>query len=160
MWRKQSFNQHTGTLTTAAPSESDWLRTQVDDGETRRRVMRQRIIASVSVLSGLAMIVLVASIQRDPLTWTRAARQPQSASTPTVPSLKAETPTEQPPSSATSNGIVEVPPIRITSSKPAAQPEKKRESGALEPCSDWRELGPTYVQEGKPQGTRRVRSLC
>lgn len=73
----------------------------------------------------------------------------------TVAGTEKAHPRHVPPS-----GVVELPPIRITASKSATQPEKKQESEALQPCSEWRELGPAYVHEGAPQGTRRVRNLC
>jgi hypothetical protein len=122
----------------------------------------QGIIAGSSMLGGLALIALVFSIQHDPLAWTSAADRALSIPAPTTSPKRS--PLSQPLESNSSpgpSGIVELPPVRITaSSKSAGRPEKKQESKAWQPCSEWRELGPAYVHEGAPQGTRHVRNLC
>jgi hypothetical protein len=121
----------------------------------------QRIIAGSSMLGGLALIGLVSSIQRDPLAWTSAAERSVSVpARPPAPKPSPPTPPLESNSSPGLTGIVELPPVRITASKPAARPEQKEESEAWQPCSEWREVGPAYVDEGVPRGTRRVRTLC
>ncbi|HEX2671572.1 MAG TPA: hypothetical protein VHM25_11905, partial [Polyangiaceae bacterium] len=66
-----------------------------------------------------------------------------------------------------SSHVVDVPEVHITAPKPAPPPRLKQEPNELErgpnelaPCSEWRELGPAYVDQGTPQGTLRVRNLC
>jgi hypothetical protein len=118
--------------------------------------MRQRIIAVASTVTGLAVMALVFSLQRDRSMWTHAAAAPESAPKATA-SPAARAATRPPP--APSVGIVTLPPVVITGSSPA-RAEKKLDVDTLAPCSEWRELGPTYVEEGKAHGTRRVRSLC
>ena len=33
-------------------------------------------------------------------------------------------------------------------------------SPALEPCSEWRDIGPAHVEDGQGLDSRRVRELC
>lgn len=122
--------------------------------------MKQRIVAIVSILSGLAVMALVVSIQLDPLAWTRASHPPAH---PELAAAKTEP--AAPPRSMTSEApkLVELPAVRISSPAPATKTVKKREEReerAPEPCSEWRELGPRYVEDGKAQGAQRVRDLC
>lgn len=121
--------------------------------------MRQPIIAVASLLAGFAVMALVISLQRDPLLWTHAATPfpPPSTATQT-PSARGR-PNEQ-PSSEASVGIITLPAVQLTGARPAAQPQKKLDGTALEPCSEWREIGPAYVEQGQPRGARRVRNLC
>jgi hypothetical protein len=120
--------------------------------------MRQPIIAVASLLAGFAVMALVVSLQQDPLEWTRAGTPLPPTSHATAPSMR-ERPKEPPPSEP-SIGIVTLPAVQITAARPATRPEKKLEGTVLEPCSEWREIGPAYVEQGKPRGTRRVRNLC
>lgn len=122
--------------------------------------MRQPIIAVTSLLAGFVVMGLVASIERDPLAWTHAAPPFPSTSMLKATATRPTDPRRKEPPNGTSGGVVTLPAVRITAERTAARPERKRESKALEPCSEWRELGPEYVEEGKPRGTRRVRSLC
>lgn len=129
--------------------------------------MRKPIIALASIASivcGLAVMGVVISIQQDPLAWTQASRQ--SAADPQAATVVPEQPAAAPRAAASKEAmpLVELPEVRITSSR---QYEQWTESGepeqlesALEPCSEWREIGPTHVDQGVPSGSQRVRQLC
>ena len=121
--------------------------------------MRQRIIAVASTMSGFAVMAVVVSLQRHPLLWTRPTA-PVSSATSAAAAPSANRSPEEPRPHAAPLGIVTLPPVLITVPKPSNVPETKVESNTLAPCSEWRELGPTYVEEGKPLGARRVRNLC
>lgn len=121
--------------------------------------MRQRIIAVASTVAGLAVMALVISLQRDRSMWTHAAAQPAPAAT-AVAATSAQASTKEALPPGPSVDIVTLPAVVITASSPPKRPESKLENDALTPCSEWRELGPTYVEEGQAQGTRHVRSLC
>jgi hypothetical protein len=128
-------------------------------GEKRQAAMTKPIIAVASSLAGLALMALVVSLQRNPLAWTHPVPPfPPSSNAAAKPS-NVQARSESLPNGA-SVGVVTLPAIRITSPKPTTLPENKPEDRALEPCSEWRELGPTYVDEGKPRGAQRVRHLC
>jgi len=119
--------------------------------------MKPRILAIVSMLTGLAVMALVVAIQLDPLAWTHASHpSPAPSSTP----INAEPAAAPLPVTSAPPGVVELPAVRITSPVPGTKAEKKREERTLEPCSEWRDLGPRYVEDGKPQGARSVRDLC
>ncbi len=130
--------------------------------------MRQQIIALASILAGAALMALVASVQRTPLLWTSASGKPverfELAKRPRAESVAESGPR---PSRPVSSPVVDLPEVHITSQKPTAPPRMKHEPDELErrpdelaPCSEWRELGPAYVDQGTPQGTLRVRNLC
>lgn len=122
--------------------------------------MRQRIIALTSTLSGLGVMALVISLQRDPLAWTSAARPAAGNAKPAVVS---QTPEKTARSSATTSAaspVLELPEVRIESRISAPKAEKREAPESLEPCSEWRDIGPAYVDHGEPLGTRRVRNLC
>lgn len=119
--------------------------------------MKQRILAIVSLLCGIALMALVVSIQLEPLAWTRAARPVLAASSTEAKSQPAAA---RLPTTSDLPHIVDLPAVHITSPAPTASPKKKREERALEPCSEWREVAPWYVENGKPEGARGVRDLC
>lgn len=130
--------------------------------------MRQQIIALASILSGAALMALVASLQRNPLSWTRASGKSMERVEP-ANILRAEPVAESGPhpSRSVSSHVVDLPEVHVTSQKPAPPPRLKHEPNEFErgpselaPCSEWRELGPAYVDQGTPQGTLRVRNLC
>lgn len=121
--------------------------------------MRQPIIAIASLLAGFAVMALVISLQREPLLWTHTATAVPPPSTATQTPSAGGRPKEQPPSEA-SVGIITLPAVKLTVERPAAQAQKKLEGPVLEPCSEWREIGPAYVEQGQPRGARRVRNLC
>jgi hypothetical protein len=150
MWRQQS----TASRYWAPPLD------QATQGEKRHVAMTKPIIAVASSLTGLALMALVVSLQRNPLAWTHPAPPFPPPSNAPAKASNVQAPNEALPNGA-SVGVVTLPPIRITSPKPTTTlPENKLEDRALEPCSEWRELGPTYVEEGKPRGAQRVRHLC
>ena len=122
--------------------------------------MRQRIIALTSILSGLGIMALVISLQRDPLAWTSAPRTTANDAKPTVASQTVEK--AAPNAGTTSPGapVLELPEVRIESPIAAPQATKRDAPESSEPCSEWREIGPTYIDHGKPLGARRVRNLC
>jgi hypothetical protein len=130
--------------------------------------MRQQIIALASILSGAALMALVVSLQRDPLLWTRASGKSVERLEPAKgPRAEPVAESGPHPSRPVSSHVVDVPEVHITWPKPAPPPrlkhelnELQREPNELAPCSEWRELGPAYVDQGTPQGTLRVRNLC
>lgn len=122
--------------------------------------MRQRIIALTSMLSGLGVMALVTSLQRDPLAWTSAARPTATDAKPAVGSQTAEKAPPHPPATSSHSLMLELPEVRIESPISAPKAEKREAPKSLEPCSEWRDIGPAYVDHGEPLGTRRVRNLC
>lgn len=54
--------------------------------------------------------------------------------------------------------VLELAPIYITP-RPIGHPGEKA-SRPLEPCSDWRDIGPSHVERGQGLDSRRVRELC
>jgi hypothetical protein len=121
--------------------------------------MKERIVAICSLMAGAAVMTLAAAIQRDPFVLTRAAetRKAPAEASKTVFAAQAsmtravDTPAPPP--------IVELPPVRITGSLPRERTERP-DAGALEPCSKWREIGPSTVVDGIARDVRRVRLLC
>lgn len=120
------------------------------------------------MLGGLGLMALVVSSQRDSLAWTSAGT---AAVVPTPIAISTSTPTPLPTSvpppadplaasKASSSSVIELAPVRITASRSKAKPDKKPEAAAVEACSEWREVGPIYVDQGEPRGARRVRDLC
>jgi hypothetical protein len=110
-------------------------------------------------------MALVISLQRDPLAWTSAARPTANDAKPTVAS---QTVAKTAPNAGTASPavrVLEIPEVRIETRISASQPAKRDapESDtpeSLEPCSEWHDIGPAYVDHGQPLGARRVRSLC
>jgi hypothetical protein len=122
--------------------------------------MRQRIIALTSLLSGLGVMALVVSLQHDPLAWTSAARPTASDAKPTAVSQTAERTAHNPAAANSTSPVLELPEVRIESRISVPKAEKREAPESLEPCSEWRDIGPAYVDHGEPLGTRRVRNLC
>lgn len=122
--------------------------------------MTQRIIALASMLSGLGVMALVISIQRDPLAWTSAARPTVSDAKPAVVSQAAAKTVPTPGATSPASPVLELPEVRIESPIAVPQPAKSDAPESLEPCSEWRDIGPAYVDQGKSLGARRVRNLC
>jgi hypothetical protein len=73
----------------------------------------------------------------------------------------APTPVAEP---AETNAVLAIPPIVIegTRHRPKAASESKpaEPARAEQPCSGWREIGPTHVVSGTPSGNLSVRELC
>jgi hypothetical protein len=114
------------------------------------------------MLAGTAVMALVVSLQRNPMLWTHHAQLEVPAVTTSSIAATSKNPSPPPtPSDGASGGVVTLPEVRITSpsSRPAAQPAKDGQD-ELAPCSAWRDLGPTYVDQGNAHGMRRVRNLC
>jgi hypothetical protein len=120
------------------------------------------------MLAGTAVMALVVSLQQNPMLWTHQAK----LEVPAVTTSSIDPPAKNPPPPPTAShgasvGIVTLPEVRITSPlsrpaahpAPAAQPAKDGQD-ELAPCSEWRDLGPTYVDQGNAHGLRRVRTLC
>lgn len=122
--------------------------------------MRQRIVALASMLSGLGVMALVISLQRDRLAWTSAPRPTATDAKPAVAARTAEEAPPHPPATGSHSLMLDLPEVRIESRISAPKTEKREAPQSLEPCSEWREIGPAYVDHGEPLGTRRVRNLC
>lgn len=120
---------------------------------------RQPIIAAASLICGLTLMALVISIQRDPLAWTQAPERTTLAPVPTS-APKDELRKDTLESNTSPARVVELPEVRITSTKSTTPRETNGNGEAWQPCSEWQELGPVYVEDGQPRGTRRVRNLC
>lgn len=122
--------------------------------------MKERIVAVCSLMAGAAVMTLAAAIQRDPFTLTRAAAIEDSAPAEASKTRSvAEADMTRAMDTPVSPPIVELPPVRITGSLPRERTERP-DAGALEPCSKWREIGPSTVVDGIPRDVRRVRLLC
>ncbi len=133
--------------------------------------MRKQVIAIASIasiLSGIGVMGLVISIQHDPLAWTQASRRnaekpkPSAISPEPGAAVSAGTASAELPSD-----IVHLPEVRITASRQSQAAARQGEPIApeqleppLEPCSEWREIGPLYVEQGIASGSQRVRQLC
>jgi hypothetical protein len=55
--------------------------------------------------------------------------------------------------------VIEVPPLSVGPVRSVAAPPEDSER-QLEPCSQWREIGPAHVVDGVGLDARRVRELC
>ncbi|HXK19053.1 MAG TPA: hypothetical protein VNG33_14675 [Polyangiaceae bacterium] len=125
--------------------------------------MKERNIALSSLALGLAALGLVATIHSDPLAFTHGAPSAQVTEPPRriqaaeIAPVWTVSPIEAAPPTQPTNGLV-LPPVLITPLRRAVQTE--REERPLEPCSVWREIGPKYVTDGVPTGTKWVRDLC
>ena len=122
--------------------------------------MRQPIIALASILIGFGVMALVISLQRDPLAWTSAARPTANDAKPTVASQTVAKTAPNAGTTSPASPVLELPEVRIESPISAPRPAKRDAPESLEPCSEWRDIGPAYVDDGKPLGARRVRNLC
>jgi hypothetical protein len=122
--------------------------------------MRQRIIALTSIPSALGVMALVMSLQHDPLAWTSAARTTANDAKPTVASQVIEKTASNAATTSPGSPVLELPEVRIESPRPVPQAAKRDAPESSEPCSEWRDIGPTYVDQGKPLAARRVRNLC
>lgn len=59
--------------------------------------------------------------------------------------------------------VLELEPIVIEAKRHVVRAKStapKPNVEASRPCSDWREIGPSHVSQGKPSGTVSVRELC
>jgi hypothetical protein len=118
--------------------------------------MKEAKIALASLAAGSIAIGLVAFIQVDRFAFTRG------------PQAKAEVQAVSPPRQrqtglASPDTPVELPPIHIMAPPRAAQNQPRDDSPRSlpsQPCSEWREIGPATVVDGKASGARRVRDLC
>jgi len=125
--------------------------------------MEERNIALSSLVLGLAALGLVVTIHRDPLAFTHGAplvqvtEPPLSIQATAIAPIWSELPTESTPAAEPSN-VLQLPTVLITPLRHSAQTE--REERTLEPCSVWRDIGPKYVTDGVPTGTKWVRDLC
>jgi hypothetical protein len=124
--------------------------------------MRQPIIAVTTMLAGAAVMALVVSLQQNPMLWTHHAKlEVPAVTTSTIPAPAKNPSPSSTPSDEASVGVVTLPEVRITSpsARAAARPAKEGQD-ELAPCSEWRDLGPTYVDQGNAHGMQRVRNLC
>jgi len=122
--------------------------------------MKQRAIALVSMLCGIGLMGMVVSIQRDPLNWTSARGSVAAFPLPAETSTASPSQRKQPSPSSRDSFVLELPEVRIKSLKTVPEPSKKAAPDSLEPCSEWRDIGPAIVEDGTPLGVRRVRTLC
>lgn len=114
-----------------------------------------------SLVAGAALFGTSLYIQTRPLAFTQsgidAATEPARATqAPDLPSL-IEPPGDLRADTAGAHAI-ELAPIYVTP-RPSGHPGEKS-SRPLEPCSDWRDIGPAHVEEGQGLDSRRVRELC
>lgn len=129
--------------------------------------MSQRAVFFLSTLTGLGLFAAVAHIQID--SWAFTSR-PRAESEPSlyaeVPVRAVELPTvvELPDDGA----VLTLPPLEVFGSpktvgprlEGAATTPAEAPHEATVPCSEWRDLGPRFVNDGVPEGVIRVRNLC
>lgn len=152
---KTSSTRSRARVSRDSSAEHTWRR------RGRRVVMKQKIVALTSILGGLGVMALVVSLQRDPLSWTSAGQPDPTDVSPTIlPQSKEEAP-QSPLAASSASPVLELPEVRIESRLSVPQrAEQRKERESLEPCSEWRDIGPAYVDRGEPFGTRRIRNLC
>jgi hypothetical protein len=121
--------------------------------------MNERILTACSLMAGAAVLTLAAAIQGGPFTYTQAAaKYPGPAATRTsVSAAKAGLTTKMDEPLAPQ--VIELPPIVVTGSISRERPEPP-DAGQLEPCSKWRDIGPSSVVDSLPRRAPRVGLLC
>jgi len=114
-----------------------------------------------SLVAGASLLGTALYIQREPLAFTESGIDVQTEVTHAVlapevaPSLEPVGEVRDDPDGVR---VLELAPIVITP-RPVGQPVEK-EARTLEPCSDWRDIGPAHVEQGEGLDSRRVRELC
>ena len=93
---------------------------------------------------------------------------------PAVRIADVPAPTSDATGAAKAAPLIELPAVEVIASttraqdsRPTPAPSRTRavaaspvERAASQPCSPWREIGPTHVNDGVPAGSHRVRELC
>jgi|SRR5688572_30312909 hypothetical protein len=114
-----------------------------------------------SLVAGAALFGASLYIQTRPLAFTQggidvAAEPALATKAPELPSLiEPLGDVRVDPEGAR---VLEIAPIYITP-RPIGHPGENA-ARPLEPCSDWRDIGPAHVEAGQGLDSRRVRELC
>ncbi len=109
-----------------------------------------------SLVAGATLFGTALYIQTQPLAFTQSGIA--ASMEPALAVEAPEVPTLIEPLGDVRVDALELAPIYITP-RPLAVPAEKA-APALEPCSDWRDIGPAHVERGQGLDTRRVRELC
>jgi len=131
--------------------------------------MVKQLVVLASLLVGTGSAGMAMYLQNNPLAFSKKERVNLNTylySARTLPPATApapDTPVAEPDAQ-----IIELPPVVVTRAQPALRPRAVTPSVApatiegkeLRPCSEFRELGPTHVDDGVPSGTQGVRELC
>lgn len=121
--------------------------------------MHTRWIALQAIAAGLGLSGVAIFVQVDSRAFTSAVT---SAAPESISAVRVVPPASPPISneieeSAAPSRTIDLPPIHITVKHP---PAPAPETAPLNPCSPWREIGPTHVVDGVANGVQRVRELC
>jgi hypothetical protein len=116
-----------------------------------------------SVAAGIGLFATALYIATQPLAFTES----QSVGELSEPVLSRAMPAnaaplvveDSTPVEVWNGDAIELPPLVVEPVRAVTAPEPQAER-PLEPCSNWRELGPAHVVEGVALDTRRVRELC
>lgn len=137
--------------------------------------MSKRGLFIASITAGLVAFGAVAFMQLDPRSFTNeprvdldsyacpAAPHEVTVKSATMPLLVAKPEVENATLFASTVyifGDATRAPQRATRQPPSPVAPAVVPAIPMEPCSPWRDVGPTNVDEGVPSGTVRVRDLC
>ena len=116
--------------------------------------MNKKLVTAASFALGGAGVVLVGYLSANPLAFTHPVEFPFTSASALAPARV----TEPRAAVAPSNALV-FPDVTITGSMGSMRSSRKS-LNKLEPCSEWRDLGPAYAITERAPGIHRVRQLC
>jgi hypothetical protein len=115
-------------------------------------MIKQLIVASSMAVGGVGF-AFIGYMQTHPLAFTHpvVAEVKTSAS----PRARFVDPPVQAPDITFADDFISAKPRHIARASRRPAPPRP-----VEPCTDWRSIGASYVSEGRPVGTHLVRELC
>jgi hypothetical protein len=117
--------------------------------------MLKQAMAIGTLLSGGAGMGFIVYLQVHPLAFTSPAD-----STRTVAVIARTAPAADPlPTAVATDLALPLEQVRATAPKRAPKPAKAA-GPELSPCTTWREVGATYLVDGRGSEARSVRGLC
>jgi hypothetical protein len=122
-----------------------------------------------SLGAGIALLATALYVQTQPLAFTHdgigddalhdTAAHAATATQGTPSAAPADARERRDNDGVRASTVMELPPVVVKADAPlpATRAKAVRE---LEPCSEWREIGPARVVDGVALDVRRVRDLC
>lgn len=129
--------------------------------------MSQRAIFFLSSIAGLGLFAAIAHMQLDSRAFTS---RPDAELDPYLYSEVPVRPVDFPVvvTLPSDGSVMTLPMIEVFGRPQTTRPQATKGAvtpassphEATIPCSEWRELGPQYVNDGVPSGAIKVRNLC
>lgn len=134
--------------------------------------MIKQLVVLASLFVGTGSAGMAMYLQSNPLAFSKKERVNLNTylySAQTLPPAAADDVPAAESEEATQ--VIELPAVVVTRAQPAsaspanalapeAAPAETNGATELRPCSQFRELGPTHVDDGVPSGAHGVRELC